>query len=146
PAAEPSNFDSGLDKHPPLFPQATERTDSQSLGPSETFDLQDECGSGGCQQSVGDYLYHCHVAQHYLAGMWSIWRVYNTLQDGQVSQDAMPPFRELPDRQTQVQPAVTSDKLIGKSVNWSGKTFEITDKNLSDLVERQLPPPGVPKE
>lgn len=145
PDAEPSNFDSGLDKHPPLFPQATERTDSQSIGPSETFDLQNECGSGGCQQSVGDYLYHCHVAQHYLSGMWSIWRVYNTLQDGKVSQDAMPPLEELPDRKGGVKPAVTSEELVGKQVAWYGKTFHITDDNLSDWVEQQLPPSGTPK-
>lgn len=145
PDAEPSNFDTGLDKHPPLFPQATERTDSQSIGPSETFDLVNECGSGGCQQSVGDYLYHCHVAQHYLAGMWSIWRVYNTLQDGEVSQDTLPPLQELPDRKGQMQPAVTSDELVGKRVAWYDKTFDVTNSNLGEWVERQLPPRGVPK-
>ena len=85
PGAEPTGFDRGLDKHPPLLPQATERTDSQSIGPSETYDVEHECGSGGCQQSVGDYLVHCHVAHHYLAGMWTIWRVYNTRQDGALS-------------------------------------------------------------
>lgn len=145
PDAEPANFDSGLVKHPPLFPQSSEFTDSQSIGPSETFDLVDDCGSGGCQQSVGDYLYHCHVANHYLAGMWSIWRVYNTLQDGQVSQDALPALQELPDREGRMQPAVTSKDLVGKKVDWFGKTFDITDENLSDWVERQLPPPGIPK-
>ena len=30
---------------------------------------------------AGDYMVHCHVAHHYLAGMWTIWRVYNTKQD-----------------------------------------------------------------
>ncbi len=145
PDAESANFDRGLDKHPPLLPQASEWTDSQSIGPSETFDLVDQCGSGGCQQSVGDYLYHCHVAQHYLAGMWSIWRVYNTLQDGQVSQDNMPPLAELPDRQGQLQPAVTSKELSGRHVDWFGKTFSITDNNLHSWVEQQLPPHGVAK-
>lgn len=145
PNAEPAEFDKGLDKHPPLLPQASEFTDSQSIGPSETYDLVDECGSGGCQQGAGDFLYHCHVAQHYIAGMWSIWRVYNTLQDGKVSQDALPPLQELPDRVGQMQPAVTSDQLSGKQVNWFGKEFAITDDNLSNWVESQLPPPGTPK-
>lgn len=143
--AEPANFDGGLDKHPPLLPQVSEWTDSQSIGPSETFDLVDECGSGGCQQSVGDYLYHCHVANHYLAGMWSIWRVYNTLQDGIVSQDTMPALDELPDRQGQMMPAVTSKDLAGKQVNWFGQTFDITDSNLNLWVEQQLPPAGTRK-
>src|SRR3712207_7102181 len=69
-----------------LFPYTT-LFRSQSVGPSETYDLEDECGSGGCQLSAGDFLVHCHVAHHYVAGMWGIWRVYNTLQDGSVSQD-----------------------------------------------------------
>ena len=29
---------------------------------------------------VGDLLEHCHIAEHYVAGMWSFWRVYNTRQ------------------------------------------------------------------
>jgi len=108
PGVEPSRFAAGLVKHPPLMPQASERVDSQSVGPSETFDLEDECGSGGCQQSVGDYLIHCHVAHHYFAGMWTIWRVYNTLQDGAVSTDALPSLRELPDRAGRIAPAVSA--------------------------------------
>lgn len=145
PDAEPSNFDSGLDKHPPLLPQASEFTDSQSIGPSETFDLENDCGSGGCQQSVGDFLYHCHVAQHYIAGMWGIWRVYDTLQSGKPLLDAMPPLQELPDRRGRMQAAVTSQDLVGSPVDWQGQAFSITQDNLTDWVTRQLPPPGVPK-
>jgi hypothetical protein len=145
PDVESSYFDTGLQKHPPLIPDASEWADSQSLGPSETFDLVDECGSGGCQQSVGDYLIHCHVAQHYLSGMWMIWRVYDTLQDGKVSEDALPPLQELPDRRGQMKAAVTSQELIGTTVDWKGKTFTITQQNLTQWVEQQLPPQGVPK-
>ena len=145
PDAEATNFDSGLDKHPPLLPQASEFTDSQSIGPSETFDLVNDCGSGGCQQSVGDYLYHCHVAQHYIAGMWGIWRVYNTLQGGKPLLDALPQLQELPDRRGRMQVAVTSPDLVGKTVDWQGLNFDITQDNLADWVGRQLPPPGIPK-
>lgn len=145
PDAEASNFDIGLDKHPPLFPQATEFTDSQSIGPSETYDLVNDCGSGGCQQSVGDYLYHCHVAQHYIAGMWGIWRVYDTLQDGKPLLDALPQLQELPDRRGRMQAAVTSKDLVGKQVAWQGQSFDITQGNLADWVENQLPPQGTPK-
>ena len=145
PAVEPSDFDTGLDKHPPLIPRVSARTDSQAIGPSENYDVENECGSGGCQQSVGDFLIHCHVAHHYVAGMWMIWRVHNTLQDGLASQDGLPPLLELPDRQKKVLPAVTSEDLVGSIVDWKGKTFEITQDNLADWVEQQLPPPGVPK-
>lgn len=120
-----------LEKNPPLIPEGSERTDSQSLGPSETFDIMPECGAGGCQQSVGDVLYHCHVAQHYISGMWGIWRVYNTLQDGMASTDDLPPLPELPDRKGGVVAAVTSDQLSDKLLNQVGGL---------------LPPQGIPVE
>jgi len=156
PGVESANFDGGLDKHPPLVPAASERVDSQSLGPSETFDEENECGSGGCQQSAGDYLIHCHIANHYLSGMWMIWRVYNTLQttddpsttlragSGRTT-DGLPSLQELPDRVGRMQRAVSSDKLIGTTVDWYGKKFSITNDNLASWVEMQLPPQGTPK-
>ena len=122
---------SGLEKNPPLLPTGSERTDSQSLGPSESFDIVPECGAGGCQQSVGDVLYHCHVAQHYISGMWAIWRVYNTLQDGDASTDDLPPLAELPDRLGAVFPAVT----------WA----ELTAARAA-AIEAKLPPQGNPAE
>jgi manganese oxidase len=118
-----------LEKHPPLVPNGSERTDSESMGPSETFDVEPECGAGGCQQSVGDVLFHCHVAHHYISGMWGIWRVYNTLQDGSASTDQLPPLRELPDRAEEVSPAVTSDLL---------------SPEMQEGIEGQLPPRGAP--
>lgn len=142
---EPSRFDRGLDKAPPLVPRATERVDSQSIGPSESHDLEHECGSGGCQQGAGDYLVHCHVAHHYIAGMWMIWRVYNTKQDGAAALDGLPPLHELPDRRGGVLAAVTSAELIGRTVDWKGRTFTIAREDHAAWIERQLPPPGVPK-
>lgn len=144
PDAEPSDFASGLQKHPPLVPTVTERTDSQSIGPSEVFDVANECGSGGCQAGVGDHLYHCHVAHHYFSGMWGIWRVDNTLQDGQASTDSLPILIELPDRAGGAEPAVTSDRLVGRTVEWGDAQTAITSGGLADWVERQLPPAGIP--
>ncbi|HEV8469806.1 MAG TPA: multicopper oxidase domain-containing protein [Candidatus Limnocylindria bacterium] len=143
PGVEPVGA-AGLDKHPPLTPIATERVDAQSIGPSETFDLESECGSGGCQQSAGDYLVHCHVAHHYFAGMWTLWRVYNTLQDGVASTDGLPPFAELPDLRGRVAAAVSASALVGRTVDWYGKRFPIDAAGLDEWVSRQLPPPGVP--
>src|SRR5579871_688239 len=144
PDIEITPLQTGLDKHPPLLPANSERVDAQTIGPSETYDIVDECGSGGCQQSAGDFLIHCHIAEHYLSGMWMIWRVYNTLQTGAVSQDGRPPLLELPDRAGRMAVAVTSDQLVGRTVDWMGQTFQITQANLAQWVERQLPPPGVP--
>lgn len=147
PAAEPAPAPRGLDKHPPLHPTASERTDSQALGPSETFDVIDECGSGGCQQSAGDFMFHCHVTQHYFAGMWGIWRTYNTLQDGPSSTDSLPPlpqFGELASAAA-ARAAVPSAALVGRTVDRSGRPFVITADNLALWVEGQVPPRGIPK-
>lgn len=62
------------------------------------LDLEPECGGGGCQHLAGEFLYHCHVAHHYVAGMWGYGRFYNTLQVGNAHTDTMPDMRELPDR------------------------------------------------
>ncbi len=141
PGTDDTSFDTGLDKSPPLKTGASTRLDSQSIGPSQSFDLESECGSGGCQQSPGDYLVHCHVAHHYIAGMWMIWRVHNTLQTG----DGSGALMELPDRRGGTPEAVTSEGLLGRSFEWKGEPVEITSENLGDWVERQLPPPGLPR-
>ncbi|MCC6168017.1 MAG: hypothetical protein IT329_12400, partial [Caldilineaceae bacterium] len=109
-------------------------------------DLENECGSGGCQLSAGDFLFHCHVAHHYIGGMWGIWRTYNTLQNGTGSQDALPPLLELPDRRGSMAPAVTSQSLAGTTVDWQGQPFAIDEANLAEWVEKQLPPAGIPKD
>jgi len=63
----------------PVIRAKTDRVDVEVIGPSEALDLETECGSGLCQQLAGDFLFHCHVAHHYVAGMWGYWRVYNTI-------------------------------------------------------------------
>ena len=68
----------------------------------------------------------------------------------------MPDLRELPDRAGRIKNGVTSDQLIGKTVDWFGKQFRIIEKGKSDWkadpavvtikdwVEMQLPPQGKP--
>src|SRR6266487_121912 len=140
----------------PVVRTKSDRVDVQVIGPSETFDLDTECGSGLCQQLAGDFLFHCHVAHHYVSGMWGYWRVYNTMQEGDVHNDVMPDLRELPDRKGRMKAGISSDKLIGKTLDWFGKTFKIIDKGKSnwksnpavvtikDWVEMQLPNQGLP--
>jgi manganese oxidase len=62
----------------------------------------------------------------------------------------------LPDRRGRIKGPVTSDQLVGKTVDWFGKTFQIVDKgktnwkatpavvNIKDWVEMQLPTQGKP--
>lgn len=140
----------------PVIRMKTDRVDVEVIGPSEALDLETECGSGLCQQLAGDFLFHCHVAHHYVAGMWGYWRVYNTMQTDDNRTDVMPNLRELPDRKGRMKQGVTSDQLVGKTVDWFGKTFTIVEKgksdwkanpavvNIKEWVEIQLPAQGKP--
>ena len=140
----------------PVIRAKTDRVDVEVIGPSEALDLETECGSGLCQQLAGDFLFHCHVAHHYVAGMWGYWRVYNTIQQGDLRNDVMPDLRELPDRKGRIRTPISSDKLIGQTVDWFGTQFKIIDKGKSnwktnpatitikDWVEMQLPTMGKP--
>jgi hypothetical protein len=146
-------IDAGLKKHfTSRMPSSG--NDAQSIGPSETYDLEVGCGSGGCQQVTGDFLFHCHVASHYISGMWHFWRVYNTLQnDSGVDKqdydinktDELGKLAELPDRKNRKSAAVTSEELVDKTVTFAGKSIKITNSNLSNIIETQLPPQGRPK-
>jgi hypothetical protein len=88
--------------------------------------------------------------------MWGYWRVYNTIQQGDLRNDVMPDLRELPDRKGRIKTPIASDKLIGQTVDWFGKQFTITDKgksnwkgnpaviNIKDWVAMQMPTMGKP--
>ncbi|MEC7641104.1 MAG: hypothetical protein VYC17_03010 [Nitrospinota bacterium] len=144
----------------PVVRTTTDRVDVEVIGPAEALDLQLECGSGLCQHMAGDFLFHCHVAHHYVAGMWGYWRVYNTIQTGNYpygSTDVMRPLVELPDRKGRIPKGQTSDKLIGQTLDWFGtKKFKIIGSgksdwtkepavvNIKDWVKYMLPPKGQP--
>ncbi|MBT7707551.1 MAG: multicopper oxidase domain-containing protein [Nitrospina sp.] len=143
----------------PVVRTTTDRVDVEVIGPAEALDLETECGSGLCQRLAGDFLFHCHVAHHYVAGMWGYWRVYNTLQDGNYplgSTDVMRPLKELPDRAGRIPKGQSSDKLVGKTMDWFGKKFKVVDSgksdwtketpvvNIKDWVKYMLPPKGKP--
>ena len=131
PEGDPTNTyaDTGLHKTPVEVSQS-DRVDAVNTGPGESFNAEIEGGAGGVQQAAGDFLFHCHIAEHYPSGMWGIWRVFDTLQT-----DLAP----LPDR---VGPAsaVTSAQLIGKIMP-NGTV--LTKDNLAAWITPQIPPPGV---
>jgi hypothetical protein len=124
--------DTGLHKDPatPLSP--SQRLDSQTIGPGESYNLELEGGAGGVQQSVGDFLFHCHIAKHYVSGMWGLWRVFDTRQPDLVpiADRAAPPA------------AVDSRGLLGRTVNG----IKLTRTNIDDWIRTQLPPQGVPRD
>lgn len=141
-------------KFPPIQ-TTSDRVDVQTLAPSEVFNEETECGSGGCQYTAGDFLYHCHIPHHYVGGMWGFWRVYNTLQAPGHQTDVMAPLQELPDRKGRVMAAVDSTKLVDSTVRWFGKNFKLTggktdtsrklpEYNLEQWVENVLPTQGKP--
>jgi hypothetical protein len=160
PRAEQQEFWSAAQDGPIKYPVVrtkSDRVDVEVIGPSEALDLEAEGGAGQSQHLAGEFLFHCHVAHHYVAGMWGYGRVYNTLQVGAGHTDTMPDLRELPDRQGRIQMGVSSDKLIGRTVDWFGKTFKIVDRNqktnwksdpvvvnIKDWVEMFLPAQGKP--
>ena len=140
----------------------TDRVDVQAIGPAEALDLQTECGSGLCQQLAGDFLFHCHVAHHYVAGMWGYWRVYNTLQigelpPGQHGHHAAAAGASRPEGADEAG-AVTSDKLVGKTMDWyetrngehrrrtkaTGPKSRFRIISIKDWVKMMLPPAGQP--
>ena len=120
----------------PVIRAKTDRVDVEVIGPSEALDLETECGSGLCQQLAGDFLFHCHVAHHYVAGMWGYWRVYNTIQQGDLRNDVMPDLRELPDRKGRIKTPISSDKLIGQTVDWFGTAVQDYRQGQEQLEEQ----------
>ena len=131
PESDPTNkyFYTGLYKEP-VEVSNSDRVDAVNTGPGESFNAEIEGGAGGVQQAAGDFLFHCHIAEHYPSGMWGLWRVFDTLQPG---------LAPLPDR-VGFESAVTSAELIGKTM--SNGTV-LTKDNLATWINAQLPPQGV---
>jgi len=150
-----NDFWKGLTKVPD--PNLTSiHLDSQSIGPGTSYNLEHECGAGGCQQGVGDFLFHCHIGHHYISGMWSFWRVFGTTQTAQTNLSGHP-LAVVPDlfqnpsnpviAPSEPEAGVSAGDLLGLTVD-GGKTLSAgpttaSTKNLGEWIAEQLPPPGV---
>lgn len=157
-----SNFWKGLTKVPNQTLKSV-MLDSQSIGPGASYNLEHECGAGGCQQGEGEFLYHCHIGHHYVGGMWGFWRVFATTQTEESDMhghalyveprlyqaDNVFSNDEAPSNTTPL-PGVSAGQLIGVQVDWNrtivadssfGNPF--TQVKLSDWIRDQLPPQGV---
>jgi FtsP/CotA-like multicopper oxidase with cupredoxin domain len=148
PFVEPDQWGLPFDKNPP--PQSlSQRMDSQFIHPTETYTIATEGAAGGLQAGPGEYLFHCHFAHHYTAGMWSFWRVFDTLQTGASIEIGSRLLVELPDRVGQTPMAVDSAQLIGMTMP-SGRTLvdgptTTTTLNIGEWIQGVLPPQGVPQ-
>jgi hypothetical protein len=75
--------------------------DSQMISPGASYTLEMVYnGSGNRNKTVGDSIFHCHFYPHFAAGMWSMWRVHDVMEEGtQLDSNGVPTAdsRALPD-------------------------------------------------
>ncbi|MGN0295071.1 MAG: multicopper oxidase domain-containing protein [Lachnospiraceae bacterium] len=75
--------------------------DSISLSPGECYTLDILHGAGSLNGMIGDAIFHCHLYPHFHEGMWTLWRIYDRLQDGTgklPDGTIIPPLMPLKDR------------------------------------------------
>lgn len=76
--------------------------DSISISPQECYTLDILYGAGSFNGMIGDAIFHCHLYPHFHEGMWTLWRVFDRLQDGSgtypdgTSIEALMPLRDRP--------------------------------------------------
>lgn len=56
--------------------------DSITISPQECYTLDILYGAGSFNRVIGDVIFHCHLYPHFIDGMWTLWRIYDRLQDG----------------------------------------------------------------
>lgn len=75
--------------------------DSISLSPQECYTLDILYGAGSLNKTIGDVIFHCHLYPHFHEGMWTLWRIYDRLEDGTgrlPDGSIIPPLLPLKDR------------------------------------------------
>ena len=76
--------------------------DSISVSPQECYTLDILYGAGSLNGMIGDAIFHCHLYPHFHEGMWTLWRVFDRLQDGSgrypdgTRIEALKPLRDRP--------------------------------------------------
>jgi hypothetical protein len=56
--------------------------DSVNIGPQQALTLELIGGLGSRQRATGDSIWHCHMYVHFDMGMWGMFRIFGTRQDG----------------------------------------------------------------
>ena len=75
--------------------------DSISISPQECYTLDILHGAGSLNRTIGDVIFHCHLYPHFHEGMWTLWRIYDRLEDGTGTLPdgtVVPPLMPLKDR------------------------------------------------
>lgn len=56
--------------------------DSISISPQKCYTLDILYGAGSLTRTIGDVIFHCHLYPHFHEGMWTLWRIFDRLEDG----------------------------------------------------------------
>ena len=57
--------------------------DAQGIGPGSGYTYEIAFGgSGNRNKSAGDAIFHCHFYPHFAQGMWYMWRIHDTFEQG----------------------------------------------------------------
>ena len=75
--------------------------DSITISPQECYTLDILYGAGSRNRVIGDVIFHCHLYPHFHEGMWTLWRIYDRLEDGSgklPDNTPVPPLQPLKDR------------------------------------------------
>lgn len=84
--------------------------DSVSISPQECYTLDILFGAGSLNGMIGDAIFHCHLYPHFHEGMWTLWRVFDRLEDGTGRlPDGTPIERLLPLRDRKIPPKKDKD-------------------------------------
>ena len=111
------------------------RLDSQSHRPGrDATTSRSRAAPAASSRSRASSSWHCHIAEHYVAGMWSFWRVFDTTQ---------PDLAPLPDRAAPAGRRSTRPSLIGKTMQRHRRSPRTTSTTGSS---RSCPPQGMPAE
>lgn len=104
--------------------------DSITISPQECYTLDILYGAGSLNGMIGDAIFHCHLYPHFHEGMWTLFRVFDRLEDGSGSlpdTTPIPALLPLTDRM----PPPKKDRLHPGYPNFVNGTFG----------ERPLQPP-----
>lgn len=87
--------------------------DSISISPQECYTLDILYGAGSLNGMIGDAIWHCHLYPHFHEGMWSLWRVFDRLEDGNGIYPDGTPITELKPLKDRVLPPPKDNKHPG---------------------------------
>ncbi|MDE6951915.1 MAG: multicopper oxidase domain-containing protein [Lachnospiraceae bacterium] len=132
--------------------------DSITIGPQECYTLDILYGAGSLNHVIGDVIFHCHLYPHFMEGMWTLWRIYDRLQDGTGELPDRTPIRplmplkdrEFPPKKDKMHPGYPNfiEGIVGESplqpplgvlLPGGGVTREPTPLERANFVENAVP-------